>query len=208
MKKLMVAVVLTLLTLFNFQTEARSRTHKKHSHSRVHNRKKHKPYRKKVREKSIAKKASRKNRCPKFARTNPKAVHDIVLDMSAKHQVPAEIVLAVMYYETGYRGVDHKSYNGRRVSSCGAVGPMQVMPRYAGKVLGRKVTRNELLTNYKTNIEVGVKMLARHRKRYGSWLRALGAYSTGKPRANKYGRKILHKANQIEEQMLIAGTNC
>lgn len=211
MKKLMVAVVLTLLTLFNFQTEARPRTLKKHvgktTHSRVHNRKKHKPHRK-VRRKKIVKRSSRKNRCPKFARMNPKAVYATVLDISAKHEVPAEIVFAVMYYETGYRGVDHNSYNGKRVSRCGAVGPMQVMPRYAGRILGRRVSRSELLTNYHTNIEVGVKMLARHYKRYGSWLRALGAYSTGKPYANKYGRKILHKANQIEEQMLVAGTNC
>ena len=208
MKKLMVAVVLTLLTLFNFQTEARPQTHKKHTHTRVHNRKKHKPHHKKVRRKRIAKKARRKNSCPKFARMSPKAVHDVVLSMSAKHEVPAEIVFAVMYYETGYRGVDHKSYNGKRVSRCGAVGPMQIMPRYAGKILGRKVSRSELLTNYNTNIEVGVKMLARHYKMYGSWLRALGAYSTGRPYANKYGRRILNKANQIEEQMLIAGTNC
>ena len=208
MKKLMVAVVLTLLTLFNFQTEARPQSHKKTTHTRVHNRKKHKPHHKKVRRKRIAKKARRKNRCGNFARMSPKAVHDVVLIMSAKHEVPAEIVLAVMYYETGYRGVDHKSYNGKRVSRCGAVGPMQIMPRYAGKILGRRVSRSELLTNYNTNIEVGVKMLARHYKMYGSWLRALGAYSTGRPYANKYGRKILHKANQIEEQMLIAGTNC
>ena len=85
MKKLMVAVVLTLLTLFNFQTEARPQTHKKTTHTRVHNRKKHKPHHKKVRRKRIVKKARRKNSCPKFARTNPKVVHDIVLDMSAKH---------------------------------------------------------------------------------------------------------------------------
>lgn len=208
MKKLMVAVVLTLLTLFNFQTEARPQTYKKTTHTRVHNRKKHKPHHKKVRRKRIAKKARRKNSCPKFARMSPKAVHDVVLSMSAKYEVPAEIVFAVMYYETGYRGVDHKSYNGKRVSRCGAVGPMQIMPRYAGKILGRRVSRSELLTNYNTNIEVGVKMLARHYKMYGSWLRALGAYSTGRPYANKYGRNILNKANQIEEQMLIAGTNC
>lgn len=208
MKKLMVAVVLTLLTLFNFQTEARPRTHKKATHTRVHNRKKHKPHHKKVRRKRIVKKARRKNRCPNFARMNPVAVHNTVLEMSAKYEVPAEIVFAVMYYETGYRGADHQSYNGARVSSCGAVGPMQIIPRYASKRLGRKVTRNELLTNYKTNIEVGVKMLAYHIKAHGSWSRALGAYSTGRPCNNQYSRKVLRKADQLKEEMLIAGANC
>ena len=207
MKKLMVAVVLTLITLFNFQVEAARRSashkHKKHHTThvkkRVHNRKKTKAIRHKRRKKSS---------CVKFARGNSRTVHQAVLTHSAAYDVPAEIVFAILYYETGYRGEDHKSYNGARTSSCGAVGPMQVMPRYAKRFAGRSVSRSELRSNYNLNIKVGVKMLAYQYKLYRSWAKVLGAYSTGRPVANWYSRKVLRKADQLQEQFLIAGTNC
>lgn len=141
-------------------------------------------------------KKRKKHRSIRSKKGSPKEVYNAVLFNSAKYEVPAEIIFAVLYCETGYRGEDHKTYNGVRVSRCGAVGPMQIIPRYAGKILGRKVTRHELLTNYSTNIEVGVKMLARQYKRYGTWSRALGAYSSGRPKANKYSRKVLNKASE------------
>ena len=112
MKKLMVAVVLTLITLFNFQVEAarRSATHKHkrqarhgathHVKKRVHNRKK---------TKAIRHKRRKKTSCGKFARGNSRTVHQAVLTHSAAYDVPAEIVFAILYYETGYRGEDHKS---------------------------------------------------------------------------------------------------
>ena len=203
MKKLMVAVVLTLITLFNFQVEARTHKHKNHriTHvkKRVHNRK---------RQKAIRHKRRRKTSCVKFARGNSKTVHQAVLTHSAAYDVPAEIVFAILYYETGYRGENQKSYNGARTSRCGAVGPMQVMPRYAKRFAGRSVSRSELRSNYNLNIKVGVKMLAYQYKLYGSWAKVLGAYSTGRPVANWYSRKILRKADQLQEQFLIAGTNC
>jgi len=124
------------------------------------------------------------------------------------YEVPAEIVFAVLSCETGYQGQNHKSYNGAKTSSCGAVGPMQIIPRYAKKFAGRSVSHSELRTNYTLNIMVGVKMLAYQYKLYQSWAKVLGAYSSGRPVPNWYSRKVLRKASQLQEQFLIAGTNC
>ena len=72
------------------------------------------------------------------------------------------------------------------------------MPRYASNAIGYKVTRNSLLNNPDVNIKVGVKMLARQYKRHQSWIKALGAYNTGRPIANKYAYKVINKSKTIE----------
>ena len=120
-----------------------------------------------------------------------------ILKYSSEYDVPAEIVYAVAYYETGYEGPDHKGYNHRRVSRCGAVGPMQIMPRGVSHIVGYKVTRSLLLNNPDVNVKVGVKMLAILYKNHKSWTKALGAYNTGRPRANKYAYKVMRKSRTI-----------
>lgn len=181
MKKLTVLLLLTLLCFSQISTGKNRKRHRtRHKITRVH--KKH----------SIS----------------STAIHSVVSDYAAQYEVPAEIIFAILYYETGYRGKDHKSYNGARVSRCGAVGPMQIMPRYAKKFAGRRVSRSELRTDYSLNISVGVKMLAFQYKLYGSWLKVLGAYSTGKPKPNKYGRKVLRKASELKEEFIVANASC
>lgn len=191
MKKLLVALLLILISFGSFSKHRSSKKHhKKHSITRVH-KKKHKKrkQRRKVRR-------AIKRKCGNFNVAGK--VNDAVLKYSSEYDVPAEIVFAVLYYETGYKGPDHKNYNHKRVSRCGAVGPMQIMPRYASKSAGYKVTRSSLLNNPDVNIKVGVKMLANHYKRCNSWIRAIGAYNTGRPRANKYAYKVINKSKTIE----------
>lgn len=141
-------------------------------------------------------------------KTRAQAIHRLVYDLGEQHGVPAEIVLAVLYYETGYKGYYHNAYSGRYVSSCGALGPMQIMPRYVRRFIGRKISKSRLLNDYKINIEVGVRMLAYHFAKYRSWEKALGAYSCGVPKSNAYGRKVLRKAQLIGQASLEEGTHC
>ena len=115
---------------------------------------------------------------------------------SDEYNVPIRILQGVARIETGYLGSTHVGYNPHRVSRCGAVGPMQIMPRYAAPHAGRKVTSRELKYDIELNVKVSASMLRVLYDRYGSWLRALGAYSTGRPRANKYAYKVMkwHKS--------------
>lgn len=191
MKKLLVALLLILISFGSFSKHRSSKKHhRKHSITRVH-KKKHK---KRKQRRKVKRTIRRK--CGDFNIAGK--VNDAVLKYSSEYDVPAEIVFAVLYYETGYKGADHKSYNHKRVSRCGAVGPMQIMPRYASNAIGYKVTRNSLLNNPDVNIKVGVKMLARQYKRHQSWIKALGAYNTGRPIANKYAYKVINKSKTIE----------
>jgi hypothetical protein len=190
MKKLLVALLLVLISFGGFSKhKSHKRHYKKHSITRVHKKKKHKKRKRKVR------RAIKRN-CGNFEIANK--VNEAILKYSFEYDVPAEIVYAVAYYETGYKGPDHKGYNHRRVSRCGAVGPMQIMPRGVSHIVGYKVTRGSLLNNPDVNIKVGVKMLAIHYKRYKSWTKALGAYNTGRPRANKYAYKVIRKSRTID----------
>jgi soluble lytic murein transglycosylase-like protein len=190
MKKLLVALLLVLTCFVGFSKHrSNKKHHRKHSITRVH--KKHKKHvRKHVRRKRIKRKSNNINVAGK--------VNEAILKYSAEYDVPVEIVYAVIYYETGYRGPDHKSYNHKRVSRCGAVGPMQIMPRGISKLVGYKVTRSSLLNNPDMNVKVGVKMLAMHYKRCKSWVKAIGAYNTGRLRANKYAYKVIRKSKTIE----------
>ena len=190
MKKLLVALLLVLISFGGFSKhKSHKRHYKKHSITRVHKKKKHKKRKRKVR------RAIKRN-CGNFEIANK--VNEAILKYSFEYDVPAEIVYAVAYYETGYKGPDHKGYNHKRVSRCGAVGPMQIMPRGVSHIVGYKVTRGSLLNNPDVNIKVGVKMLALHYKRYKSWAKALGAYNTGRPRANKYAYKVIRKSRTID----------
>lgn len=158
---------------------------------------KHRPHKHRVRHsthrivKKKHKKRKHKKHHRKCAKVSPEAIHDAVIMYSEHYGVPCEIVFSVMRAETGYRGIQHKNYNYHQRSRCGAVGPMQIMPQYAGKVMNRKISSTELLNDPLLNINVGVKMLSRLYKRYSSWERALGAYNTGRPVFNSYSRKVI-----------------
>lgn len=127
----------------------------------------------------------------------PKAKHKLmdwaIRKYACDYDVPEGILRGVAFYETGYQGPEHVGYNPHRVSSCGAVGPMQIMPRYASKHAGKKVTAKQLKYDIELNVKVSASMLSSQFRRYGSWKRALGAYSTGKPIVNRYALKVVSK---------------
>lgn len=111
---------------------------------------------------------------------------------SDEYGVPLDIALGVAYQETRYQGPFHWTYVHNITSPSGAVGPMQVIPRYATKFNdGKRVSASELRNNIELNVRVSMRMLSYLKRRYGSWGLALGAYNTGKPCLNSYATRIM-----------------
>ena len=111
---------------------------------------------------------------------------------SQEYGVPLDIALGVAYQETRYQGPFHWTYVHNITSPSGAVGPMQVIPRYATKFNdGKRVSASELRNNIELNVRVSMRMLSYLKRRYGSWGLALGAYNTGKPCLNSYATRIM-----------------
>jgi soluble lytic murein transglycosylase-like protein len=102
--------------------------------------------------------------------------------------VPKYIAYGVAYKETRYRGPLDTLYNPFLTSHAGAVGAMQIMPRYASYFAERPVTKHELMHNLETNVWLSMKILSQHYERYKNWSIACGAYNTGKPILNKYAK--------------------
>ena len=102
--------------------------------------------------------------------------------------VPKYIAYGVAYKETRYRGPLDTLYNPKLTSSAGAVGAMQIMPRYASYFAERPVSKHELMHNLETNVWLSMKILSQHYERYKNWSLACGAYNTGQPKLNKYAK--------------------
>jgi soluble lytic murein transglycosylase-like protein len=107
---------------------------------------------------------------------------------SDSFSVPKYIAYGVAYKETRYRGPLDTLYNPKLTSNAGAVGAMQIMPRYASYFAERPVTKHELIHDLETNVWLSMKILAQHYERYKNWSLACGAYNTGKPTLNKYAK--------------------
>jgi soluble lytic murein transglycosylase-like protein len=94
---------------------------------------------------------------------------------SNQYKIPKHVAYNVAYCESGYRGPFHWSYQPVHISNMGAVGPMQIIPMYAHKYAGKRVTANELM-----------KMLRAWYNIHGNWTDACGAYNSGQPIHNAY----------------------
>jgi len=114
-------------------------------------------------------------------------LYEAIEKFTKKYSIPKEVAYNVAYRETGYRGPFDWRYNPHQKSFAGAVGPMQIITRYAHHYAGRKVTEQELKTNIPLNVEVSMRMLRELHNRYGSWSVACGYYNTGYPIVNDYG---------------------
>ena len=115
---------------------------------------------------------------------------------SGMYQVPKHVAFNIAHLETTYRGPQDSIYNPSRVSKVGALGPMQIMYRYASHFAERKVTKAELRDSIEFNVNLSMKILAENYKRYKSWVKAAGAYNTGRPIINRYAREAVKKDYQ------------
>jgi soluble lytic murein transglycosylase-like protein len=107
-----------------------------------------------------------------------------------EYGIPRNYAFGIANAETGYQGPFHWSYDQARTSSAGAVGPMQIMPRYAHPYVDGKFTVNDLKTDIEMNVKASMRMLRKLYNMHGDWKLAFGAYNTGSPCVNGYAQKV------------------
>jgi len=122
------------------------------------------------------------------AGTTSLQMYESIEHWSDSFQVPKHIAYNVAYLETRYQGPFDFDYEHRKTSSAGAVGPMQIITRWAHKYAGRRVTEKELRTNIDLNVMVSMKMLRARYNSTGDWAKACGGYNTGRPIINDYAQ--------------------
>ena len=120
--------------------------------------------------------------------TPAERMYEAIILHADSFDVPLHIAFNVATIETGYRGPSDSNYIPNKVSSAGAVGPMQIMPQYASWFAGFNVKRQELKDSIELNVWLSMKILNYQYNRFGSWEKALGAYNTGRPIVNTYAR--------------------
>lgn len=109
---------------------------------------------------------------------------------SDEYDVPFEIAIGVAREETGYRGPFHWSYDPKKTSYANAYGAMQIQVPTANDNWSDHVTAKMLLNDLDLNVHISMKLLAKLRKKYGSWKVALGVYNSGRPIVNDYAIRI------------------
>lgn len=105
---------------------------------------------------------------------------------SDSFDIPKHIAYNVAYLETRYRGPFDFNYKHIKTSSAGAVGPMQIIPKWATKYVDRHITDEELKQDIDLNVMVSMKMLHTWYSIYNDWEKACGAYNSGQPISNDY----------------------
>ena len=116
-----------------------------------------------------------------------------------KYGIPESYAFACAYQETRYEGPLDLDYNHKQESHAGAVGPMQIITKWAHPFAGRRVSEHEFKHNIKLNVEISMKMLRKWYTMYHDWVLAFGAYNTGRPVRNSYARAIVNEQYQWEK---------
>jgi len=107
---------------------------------------------------------------------------------AARHGLPPLLILAIIEKESSFREQISNSY--------GAMGLMQVVPRFHREKLSNPVDDSELLT-YSGNIRVGTQILAEYlRWKRGNVERALVKYSGN---ATAYYSKVMQHKAELRE---------
>jgi len=107
---------------------------------------------------------------------------------SKMYKIPKHIAYNVAYRETRYQGPFDWDYHGKLISSAGAKGPMQVMPKTANYISGKNISQKDLLHNIDLNVQISMKLLHKLHKQYKDWVVICGYYNTGAPIINEYAK--------------------
>lgn len=129
------------------------------------------------------------------AGTTSLQMYESIEHWSDSFKVPKHIAYNVAYLETRYKGPFDFNYEHRKTSSAGAVGPMQIITRWAHRYAGRHVTEKELRTNIDLNVMVSMKMLRARYNTTHDWATACGGYNTGRPIVNDYAHFAVSNKN-------------
>lgn len=92
-----------------------------------------------------------------------------------KYGIPRDVLARLAYQESRFRD---DIITGKTVSSAGALGIMQIVPKFHPGV-------DPL--NVPAAIDYAGKFLAQQKKQFGSWSLALAAYNAGPGNVGKYG---------------------
>jgi soluble lytic murein transglycosylase-like protein len=138
---------------------------------------------------------------PKVDKTPAERMYSAIVAYADTFDVPLHIAFNVATIETSYRGPEDSTYNHKRISSAGAVGPMQIMPKYASWFAGFPVKRQELKDSIELNVWLSMKILNYQYNRFGTWEKALGAYNTGRPIINSYAKKAINPKYYLSKWM-------
>ena len=107
------------------------------------------------------------------------------------YNIPKRFAYGIAYAETRYKGPFDWDYDHAQTSSAGAVGPMQIMPRYADPYVDEdKWTTHDLKTNIEMNVKASMRILRKLHNMHKDWKLVFGAYNTGKPCINSYAETV------------------
>jgi soluble lytic murein transglycosylase-like protein len=113
-------------------------------------------------------------------------MYESIEHWSDSFNIPKHIAYNVAYLETRYQGPFHFKYNPYQKSYAGAVGPMQIITRWARPYVRRRISEKELKTNIDLNVMISMKMLRNWYSIHHDWTLACGAYNSGQPIRNDY----------------------
>ena len=113
-------------------------------------------------------------------------MYESIEHWSDSFNIPKYVAYNVAWLETRYEGPFDFDYNPYLKSSAGAVGPMQIITKWAHKFAGRRLSEKELKTNIDLNVKISMKMLRTWYSIYNDWTLATGAYNSGSPIRNEY----------------------
>lgn len=114
-------------------------------------------------------------------------VSPLIIENSERNNLDPLLVAAVIHQESSYRP--------KVVSGAGAVGLMQIMPRYWQATCGSDLHNEEI------NIQCGTSILAKYQQLGGNLKTALGYYNVG-PSAYKNNRKMRKQGKKYAKQVL------
>ena len=113
-------------------------------------------------------------------------MYESIEHWSDSFNIPKHIAYNVAWLETRYQGPFHFDYNPYQTSSAGAVGPMQIITRWAKPYVRKRLTEKELKTNIDLNVKISMQMLRKWYSIHHDWTLACGAYNSGSPIRNGY----------------------
>jgi len=118
-------------------------------------------------------------------------LYDAIIKHAKAYHIPLDYAFGIAHSETNYESPFDFSYDHDVSSTAGAVGPMQVMlntAKYVWKC--DTISKEHLKNDIDFNVETSMKVLSYYKSKHHDWLKAFGAYNSGKPIINEYARNV------------------
>lgn len=118
-------------------------------------------------------------------------MYDAIIKYAEMYNIPKRFAFGVAWCETRYGGPFDWEYDHKKISSAGAIGPMQIMPSTAKSHWKDSIfTMDQLKNNVDFNVHTSMKVLRKLHDKFGDWKVVFGCYNTGKPMVNDYAIRV------------------